>query len=89
MSNDSNTSAPIDINAELARLREENEKLKAKEAKRTTITLKVSDKGACSLYGLGRFPITLYCQQWLKVLGHAEEIKAFLTTNAARLAVKE
>jgi hypothetical protein len=53
------------------------------------LTLKVSDKGAVSLYGMGRFPVTLYGQQWEKVLGHADEIKAFLKTNSSKLAVKE
>lgn len=46
------------------------------------LTLKVSKRGAVSLYGMGRFPITLYSTQWDKVLGEAEAIKAFIETNA-------
>jgi len=53
------------------------------------LTLKVSEKGAVSLYGMGRFPVTLYGQQWERLLGHADEIKAFLKANAKKLAVKE
>lgn len=79
----------IDITAELARLRAENEALKAKDAKRSVLTLKVSDKGAVSLYGMGRFPTTLYGQQWEKVLNHADTIRAFLKDNQSKLAVKE
>ena len=80
---------PIDLNAELARLRAENEALKTKDAKRTTLTLKVSEKGAVSLYGMGRFPTTLYGQQWEKLIAHSPEILAFLKANAAKLATKE
>jgi hypothetical protein len=82
-----------DLNAnvleQLAQLRKENEALKAKEAKRTTITLKVSEKGACSLYGMGRFPITMYSQQWSRIFAAQEEIKAFLEANKSKLTVKE
>lgn len=52
------------------------------------ITLKVSEKGAVSLYGLGRFPVTLYGTQWERLLGEAEHISAFLKTNASLLSVK-
>ena len=79
----------FDITAELASLRDENEALKAKDAKRSVLTLKVSDKGAVSLYGMGRFPTTLYGQQWEKVLNHADTIRAFLKDNQSKLAVKE
>lgn len=60
---------------ELERLRAENAALKNK--KTTPITLKVSEKGALSIYGMGRFPVTLYKEQWLKVLEMADEIRAF------------
>ena len=61
-----------DLKAELERLRAENEALKAKTTRATAI--KVSEKGGVSVYGLGRFPVTLYKEQWLKLLGMADEI---------------
>ena len=51
--------------------------------------LKVSEKGAISLYGMGRFPVTLYKEQWLRVLESAAEIKAFIHDNEAKLKTKE
>ncbi len=75
-----------DIRAELERLRAENEALKAKVTRATSI--KVSEKGAVSVYGLGRFPVTLYKEQWLKLLGMADDIKKFIAENSARLRVK-
>lgn len=80
---------PEQLIAALEAARAENAALKQKEAKRTTLTLKVSDKGAVSLYGMGRFPTTLYGQQWEKVLNHADTIRAFLKDNAHKLATKE
>jgi hypothetical protein len=59
--------------AELAKLKAENEALKAKAQAR--LTLKVSVKGAVSLYGLGQFPVTLYPTQWLKVLDMGKDIR--------------
>lgn len=61
----------------------------AKTKRKAQVSLKVSQKGAVSLYGLGRFPVTLYKGQWEKLLGEAENIKVFLEQNAADLAVKE
>lgn len=61
------------------------EQAKASERK---LTLKVSEKGAVSLYGMGRFPVTLYGEQWRKLLAHADQIEAFLTANAALLSTK-
>lgn len=58
---------------------------KAQERK---LTLKVSEKGAVSLYGMGRFPVTLYGTQWERLLNHAEEVRAFLSANAALLSTK-
>ena len=55
----------------------------------TRVTLKVSEKGAVCLYGLGRFPVTLYASQWERLLSEAETIKAFITANASRLARKD
>ncbi len=76
-----------DLRAELLRLKEENERLKGQKSR--GMTLKVSEKGALSVYGLGRFPVTLYKEQWQKLLGIADEIRAFLRENDARLKSKE
>jgi hypothetical protein len=72
--------------AELARLRAENERLRRTQSR--GITLKVSEKGGVSVYGLGRFPVTLYKEQWTKLLDMADEIRAFITDNDARLKTK-
>ena len=72
--------------AELERLRAENAQLK--EAPRRQVYLKVSDKGAISLYGLGRFPVTLYVEQWDTILGMADELRAFMAQHAAELKRK-
>jgi len=75
-----------DLQTELARLRAENETLKQKRS--GSAMMKVSEKGAVSVYGLGRFPVTLYQEQWLKLLGMADEIKQFIEENRGRLKVK-
>ncbi len=75
-----------ELRAEVERLRAENEALKAKTSRATTI--KVSEKGGVSVYGLGRFPVTLYKEQWLKLLAMADEIKRFIAENEDRLKVK-
>jgi hypothetical protein len=75
-----------DLREELERLRAENEALKAKVTRPTSI--RVSQKGALSVYGLGRFPVTLYKEQWLKLLSMADDIKQFIAENEARLKVK-
>jgi len=75
-----------DLQAEVARLREENERLKDRQGR--GMSLKVSEKGALSVYGLGRFPVTLYKEQWHKLLGMTDEIRAFLKENDARLKSK-
>lgn len=77
------------IEEQLAALQAENAALKTKMEKAATLSLKVSEKGACSLYGVGRFPVTLYATQWARVLGYADTIKAFLETNKSKLATKE
>ena len=79
--------AEEDLQAELARLRAENESLKQKRGGSTS--MKVSEKGAVSVYGLGRFPVTLYQEQWLKLLGMADDIKTFIEENKDKLKVKE
>lgn len=77
-----------DMKAELERLRAENAALKNKP-ERGTLSLKVSEKGALSIYGMGRFPVTLYKEQWLKLLGIADQIKDFIKENDSRLKTKE
>ncbi len=76
-----------DTQAELARLKAENERLKAQQGR--GLALKVSEKGGLSVYGLGRFPVTLYKEQWTKLLAMAEDIRAFLKENDAKLKSKE
>lgn len=78
--------ADEDLRAELERLRKENESLK-KGAIRG-VSLKVSEKGGVSVYGLGRFPITLYKEQWAKLLEMSDQIKAFIAENDAQLKTK-
>lgn len=77
-----------DLKAELERLKKENEELKETKKRGGTLSLKVSQKGALSLYGMGRFPVTLYKEQWLKLLGFSEEIKAFIAENDGALKAK-
>ena len=73
-----------DLQAELERLRAENEALK--QGKRSgSVMLKVSEKGAVSVYGMGRFPVTLYKEQWLKLLAMSDDIRAFIAANEGRL----
>jgi hypothetical protein len=75
-----------DLKAELERLRNENAALKKGAA--TGLSMKVSEKGALSIYGMGRFPVTLYKEQWLKLLNISDEIRAFIAANEARLKSK-
>ncbi len=75
-----------DLKAELERLRAENAALKETAPK---ARLKVSEKGAVSLYGMGRFPVTLYKEQWLRLLDMGDEIRAFIKANDAQLKRKE
>ena len=79
---------PEEMQAELERLKAENEALK-KPAARGTISFKVSEKGAVSVYGLGRFPVTLYKEQWEKLLDRGDEIRTFMVDNASKLKLKE
>ncbi len=76
-----------DLQAELDKLRAENELLK--KANSQGISLKVSQKGAVSLYGMGRFPVTLYKEQWLKILDMTDAIRAFIAENNSALKAKE
>ena len=76
-----------EMQAELARLRAENERLKKSGS--WALGMKVSEKGALSVYGMGRFPVTLYKEQWLKLLAMGDEIKAFIEANNESLKTKE
>ena len=78
-----------DLKAELERLKAENEALKNKKQGRGTLSMKVSEKGALSVYGMGRFPVTLYKEQWLKLLGIADDIKKFIDENDYRIKTIE
>jgi hypothetical protein len=73
--------------SELARLRAENEALRARTRRGTH--LRVSEKGGVSVYGLGRFPVTLYKEQWVRLLDMADEIRAFIREHEADLKTKE
>src|SRR6266852_4223857 len=81
------TMSESEMQAELERLRAENAQLKSKD--KGGLTLKVSEKGGVSLYGMGRFPVTLYKEQWLRILASAPEIEAFIRENASKLKTKE
>jgi hypothetical protein len=76
-----------DMKAELERLRAENQALKKTTSK--GLSLKVSEKGALSDYGMGRFPVTIYKEQWLKLLDMADDIRAFIQANDSSLKTKE
>jgi hypothetical protein len=76
-----------DTKAELERLRKENAALK--KGASSGVRLKVSEKGAVSVYGMGRFPVTLYKEQWLKLLDMSDDIRAFIDANEAQLKAKE
>ena len=73
---------------ELAALREAYAALKVKLESRNKVTFKVGEKGALSMYGIGRFPATFYSSQWQRILQHAPEIQAALVEFADRLVVK-
>lgn len=76
-----------ELKAELERLRAENERLK--KSGQSKLAMKVSEKGALSVYGMGRFPVTLYKEQWLKLLAMGEDIKNFIEANNDSLKSKE
>lgn len=76
-----------DMQSELERLRAENAALKKGASK--GLSLRVSEKGALSVYGLGRFPVTLYKEQWLKLLDMTDDLRAFIKANDSALKTKE
>ena len=63
--------------------------LESRLAKNSTLSFKVSEKGAVSVYGLGRFPVTLYFEQWIKLLSHIDELRTFMEANKSKLKLKE
>jgi len=79
--------AEEDMQAELARLRAENTVLKSRSS--AGLSLKVSAKGGVSVYGLGRFPVTLYKEQWEKLLAITDDIRTFMQEKDAQLKTKE
>ena len=76
-----------ELKAELERLRKENAALRKEFA--SGIRFKVSEKGAVSVYGLRRFPVTLYKEQWLKLLDRSNEIRMFIAANKGQLKAKD
>ena len=78
---------PDNLKNELERLRAENDRLKRGSAK--GLTLKVSEKGGVSVYGLGRFPVTLYKEQWKKLLAMSDDIRNFIEVNDSQLRSKD
>jgi hypothetical protein len=76
-----------ELRAELEQLRKENAALKKGAAR--GVSMKVSEKGGLSVYGMGRFPVTLYKEQWLKLLDLASEIRAFIAAHESELKSKE
>jgi len=79
--------ADEEVQSELERLRAENARLKKTASK--GVSLKVSEKGGVSVYGLGRFPVTLYKEQWTKLLDMADDIRGFIRDNEASLKAKD
>jgi hypothetical protein len=78
--------ADEDMKTELERLRAENEALKRSSSK--GLSMRVSEKGAVSVYGLGRFPVTLYKEQWLRLLDMSDDIRLFIQQNDGQLKSK-
>ncbi len=76
-----------EMKAELERLKAENEALKTRSSR--SVSMKVSEKGGLSVYGMGRFPITLYKEQWTKLLDMSDDIRAFIKENEGKLKTKE
>jgi hypothetical protein len=75
-----------ELRKELEKLRSENEALKRSSSR--GLSMRVSEKGAVSVYGLGRFPVTLYKEQWTRLLDMADDIQAFIKQNEGQLKTK-
>lgn len=78
-----------DMVAYVAWLQEENSRLRTEKAAAGKLSCKVSEKGAVSVYGMGRFPVTLYREQWERLFAHQEQITGFIVANAKMLSTKE
>ena len=78
----------LTLQQQIAELMAENARLRAAKGKQG-VTLKVTEKGGVALYGMGRFPVTLYRSQWDKLLANVDQIKGFIEANASSLSVKE
>lgn len=78
----------IKMDKEVDRLKKEIERLKEQLEKPVEITWKVSEKGALSIYGLQRFPVTLYKEQWEKIFDKSDEIQNFMNDNSDKLTIK-
>ncbi len=76
-----------ELQREIERLKAENESLKKAPAK--GLSFKVSEKGAVSVYGMGRFPVTLYKEQWIRLLDRKDELLAFIQENDSKLKTKD
>ena len=63
--------------------------LESKQQRAAVLSFKVGDKGGVSVYGLGRFPVTLYYGQWIRLLDKAQELREFLEANKGKLKLKE
>lgn len=74
--------------AEIAKLKAENHRLNHQTVKADTLSFRVSAKGAVSVYGMGRFPVTLYGEQWAKLLDRADDLRKFVQENKALLSTK-
>ena len=77
----------VALQAEIERLKKENEALAAKRS--GALSVKASAKGAVSVYGLGRFPVTLYAEQWDRLFANIEKVKGFIEENRGTLATKD
>jgi len=82
-----NMSDSAEMKEEIEKLRAENAALKKSSSK--GLSMRVSQKGALSVYGLGRFPVTLYKEQWKRLLDMSDEIRAFIVANDTELRAKD
>lgn len=78
----------LSLQAQIEKLKAENAALRASRPQ-PGVSFKVTEKGGVSVYGLGRFPVTLYRGQWEKLMANVDRLKAFIDANANRLSVKE
>lgn len=76
------------LQEELERLKAENQMLKSKKSGKGELTFRVSQKGAVSVYGMGRFPVTLYKEQWERLISKSDDLMAFIKANESKLATR-